>query len=71
MEYEITEKEFRVIKTICKFLDNCSPSAKAIILNEILMLNSIIVFNPSTKSLDNVESVAGLNGKSIQLNLEE
>lgn len=70
MEYEVYQSEISYLREIMKFLDGCSKESKALIVNEVLMLNPMFCFNSTTKSLDKVESVC-LNGEAIQLNVNE
>lgn len=60
--------ELENFRLTCKFIAQCDVNQRACIVNEVLMLNPIVVFNREIKSLDSVCTV-GVNGDAIQLNL--
>lgn len=66
----LTETELREFRDMCFYIYKSRIELAALIVNEVLMVHPILVFNPGSRSLDKVESVC-TNVGAIQLNLEE
>lgn len=65
-----TKKDMTIFRKTCELIERCDAEQAGAIVNEVLMIHSILAFNPVTKHLDIVESVC-MNGDAIQLNIEE
>jgi hypothetical protein len=66
---EILELEQELFKAVMRYIATANPETLGKIVNEVLMLNDILVFDRDMKSLKSVESVC-MNEDAIQLNIE-
>jgi hypothetical protein len=60
----------RELQAIYRFISNSHPYELANIVSEIRVCHGLMVFDPSTKTLKNIETVS-INGETIQLNAEK
>ncbi len=66
----LSPEDFKLLKQVSRFLEDCTVEQAAIIVNEVLMLHPMMAWNPVTKLMIDIESV-NVNGQVIQLNIEE
>ena len=68
MEYKIKQEELNMLRKIFKFIEVSSIDAKALIVNEILMLTDIRIFDESKEYVGKVESIC-VDRNNLQLNI--
>lgn len=70
MNKDILELEGQLFKAVMRYIAAANPETLAKIVNEVLMLNHMIVFDRATRTMKDVESIS-LNDDAIQINVEE
>lgn len=66
----MTDNRLQEFKAVCKFIERADTKTLALLIAEIQCVhNNLIVWNPTTKHLDDVESVS-VNDGAVQLNLK-